>query len=175
MQMSESEICFNFKQAKNQNEQIGILAELNACSVEKILDILQAGGCISDIRAPVGKIKWTPELDKQVIDYSEAGKGPTEIAKLMGLDVEQVRNRKAKLKGKGYIFDTTKTVAEESSKTSEEALFVVDTLQKDEASGAVNCLELLFNSLSSGWKQVGAAVRFVGPDGNVWKMELSRE
>lgn len=40
MQMSESEIKRRYKEAKNQKQQIGILADLNCCSKEEIESIL---------------------------------------------------------------------------------------------------------------------------------------
>lgn len=165
MQMSNAEICASFKQAKNQNDQISILAELNACGTAEILEILQAGGCISGLpkvkrEVDVGKrdkVVWTAELDKELIAYCEAGKGPSEIAELMGLQVEQVSNRKARLKAKGYIFGTGQTETTET-----------DVL-------ALKPLTMLLNNLPDGLEQVSAAVRLVDEAGNVWKMELSRE
>lgn len=40
MQMSEGEIKRRYKEAKNQKQQIGILADLNCCSKEEIESIL---------------------------------------------------------------------------------------------------------------------------------------
>ena len=44
MQMTNSEIIANYRQSKNKAEQVKILAELNACPVERIIGILTAGG-----------------------------------------------------------------------------------------------------------------------------------
>lgn len=46
MTMDNTEIRISFEQAKNKSKQIGILAELNFCSKEKIRDILAAQGCM---------------------------------------------------------------------------------------------------------------------------------
>lgn len=44
MQMTNGEIITSYKQAKNGSEQVKILAELNACSIERIIGILTDGG-----------------------------------------------------------------------------------------------------------------------------------
>ena len=51
MQMSDFEIVFDFKAAKKKREQIGILAELNQCSRDKIREILLRNG-ISEAELP---------------------------------------------------------------------------------------------------------------------------
>lgn len=40
MEMTREEILRNFKESKNKYKQIGILASLNACSKEEIMDII---------------------------------------------------------------------------------------------------------------------------------------
>ena len=42
--MSDSEIVVRYNQAKEKGKQVKILAELNCCSVERIIDILVASG-----------------------------------------------------------------------------------------------------------------------------------
>lgn len=44
--MDKGEICRDYNAAKDKKRQIQILAELNACSKEEIMKILQEGGCI---------------------------------------------------------------------------------------------------------------------------------
>lgn len=44
MQMTESEIKVSYQQAKSKKEQLKILAELNACTVEEIIKILVKNG-----------------------------------------------------------------------------------------------------------------------------------
>lgn len=44
MQMTEGEIVRSYKEAKNKSQQVGILAELNCCSKEKIIEILKQEG-----------------------------------------------------------------------------------------------------------------------------------
>lgn len=45
MTMTPEEICRDYRAAKVPTKQIGILAELNQCSKERIKQILVAGGC----------------------------------------------------------------------------------------------------------------------------------
>ncbi len=45
MTMTDEEICRDYRTAKAPTKQIGILAELNQCSKERIKQILVAGGC----------------------------------------------------------------------------------------------------------------------------------
>ena len=44
MQMTNDEIAASYRQAKNKCEQVKILAELNACPIETIIDILCGAG-----------------------------------------------------------------------------------------------------------------------------------
>lgn len=44
MQMTESEIVRNYREAKNKREQITILADLNRCEKEEIVEILLKNG-----------------------------------------------------------------------------------------------------------------------------------
>lgn len=44
MQMTEGEIVRSYKEAKNKSQQVGILAELNCCPKEKIIEILKEAG-----------------------------------------------------------------------------------------------------------------------------------
>lgn len=188
MQMSNAEICSSFRQAKNQNDQISILAELNACSTAEILEILQAGGCITGL--PVAKkaktsnkatnrLIWTAELDKQLIDLVEAGNSNEKIAEIMGLEYLQVKNRRDKLKRKGYLF---KRSADDDKSPDEEA--TVENTPMETSGGVpvgekfgvtVESLGFLVNSLPYGAEQISAAVRFADDAGNVWKLELCRE
>lgn len=191
MQMSNAEICTSFKQAKNQNDQITILAELNACGTEKILEILQAGGCISGLpkvkkklqeeakAAKRSNVQWTPEMDKQLVAYCEAGESVKGIAELMGLRPTQIKARKEVLNARGYIVNAAQTVAKEAPETQPEAPAAVDMpeniTQDGNAGGVVDPLGFLYNCLPWGVRRISAMVRFVDGAGNVWKLELNRE
>lgn len=125
MQMDAGEICRSYAAAKDKNDQIKVLADLNDCSTQEILDVLTDGGMISGIPSkakasrqkalsgkaagkPKGKraagIEWTVDMTRELIECSEACMTPTDIAERMGLDVAQVRRKKNKLAAAGYIF-----------------------------------------------------------------------
>lgn len=55
MQMTNDEIVMRYRQAKNEGDQVQILAELNNCPVERIIGILTSAGidnrCFNKLRA----------------------------------------------------------------------------------------------------------------------------
>lgn len=53
MEMSVGEICRSYAAAKDKNDQIKVLADLNDCSTQEILDVLTDGGMISGIPSEV--------------------------------------------------------------------------------------------------------------------------
>jgi hypothetical protein len=55
MQMTNDEIIMSYRQAKNRGEQIKILSELNACTVDEICTILKAGGVRRGLKKPEPK------------------------------------------------------------------------------------------------------------------------
>lgn len=52
MEMTENEICLDYKLAKNQNMQVGILADLNCASRNDILKILMKHGFDVRVKEP---------------------------------------------------------------------------------------------------------------------------
>ena len=60
MQMSESEIKRRYKEAKNQKQQIAILADLNCCSKEEIESIL---GIAKEDNKPPGDMSREQIMD----------------------------------------------------------------------------------------------------------------
>lgn len=122
MIMDAGEICRSYAAAKDKNDQIKVLADLNACSTQEILDVLSAEGMISGVSkvskqkalsdkaagSPKGKratpIEWTVDMEKELINLCEQKIKPMEIAERMGLDVEQVKRKKHRLAAAGYIF-----------------------------------------------------------------------
>ena len=46
LQMTEHEICQMFRDAKDKNEQISILADLNVCDSGTIIDVLSRNGFV---------------------------------------------------------------------------------------------------------------------------------
>ena len=92
MQMQNSEIVRSFNEAKNKGKQVKILAELNFCSKEKIMDILKEAGIDvnnrifngGNLKTTVSNIK--PEAPKQENKSVEVFKKPVEA-----LEVEPVK------------------------------------------------------------------------------------
>ena len=65
MQMKNDEIVMRYRQARNKGDQVQILAELNNCPVERIIDILTAAGIdnrnFNRLRAKLDKQKTPKE------------------------------------------------------------------------------------------------------------------
>lgn len=100
--LNEGEICREYRQAKNKNRQIEILAELNATKPQVILDILQANGCISGLTARLkqkpqqGKrqcAKWDEAMEKELRSLLEQGISNLEIAERLGVSEGAVRGK----------------------------------------------------------------------------------
>lgn len=70
MQMSDSEIVRSYKEAKDKRSQVGVLAELNACSKDYIREILQRNG----INAPKPGRKSTTEPEPVKAALTEMAK-----------------------------------------------------------------------------------------------------
>lgn len=88
--MSAQEIKTSYLQAANRKAQIGVLADLNACSKQDIKDVLKAIG------APVDDEKyhkWTTQEDARLKELLEAGCSQKEIGEQMGLRATQIHSR----------------------------------------------------------------------------------
>lgn len=118
MQMTNGEIITSYKQAKNGSEQVKILADLNACSIERIIGILTDGGvdhrCFSGLRrqinagtipaAPTGKPK-KPYKKPAIIPAPP--KAPTFQQSVAGLkaEIERINKQQRELdERKGDIY-----------------------------------------------------------------------
>ena len=93
--MSEGEIVREYKAAADKNKQVNILADLNVCTKDEILQILVKRGAISGLpkkkRRP--PIKWTEEMLDEIRQLYGNGKSAQEIADFMGLEETQVKNK----------------------------------------------------------------------------------
>ena len=97
MYMSVHEITSMYKEAADKNAQIEILADLNACSKEDILLVLQNEGLISGVKAkkkaaPKTKMTWDDAAKEKVRSLLQEGLTVLKAAERMGLDYMQVRN-----------------------------------------------------------------------------------
>lgn len=82
MQMKNDEIITRYKQAKDKGEQVKILAELNACPVERIIGILVAAGIdnrnFNRLRARLKKHITLSEEPEQLLEEEPEQLTPTE-------------------------------------------------------------------------------------------------
>lgn len=67
MQMTESEITRSYRQADDKKAQIRILAELNACQREDIINILTAAGEIKALRKKAAPKEKIPKIRKTTV------------------------------------------------------------------------------------------------------------
>lgn len=83
MWMSDDEIVTSYREAKNKNAQIKILAELNACNPKEIKAVLAKAGVLDGIatagRKPSKRV--TEEMHKKIRDLRRCGLTQREIAK----------------------------------------------------------------------------------------------
>ena len=88
MEMDNGEIVRNYRAAKNKNEQIKILADLNACSSQEILDILTDAGAISGCyRVKSHRYTLTPEQRAEIVRLREEGMTFSAIGEKLGVNV----------------------------------------------------------------------------------------
>lgn len=73
MQMSEEEIGLNYRLAKNKKEQIEILADLNLCSKEDIIEILKRDG-VSGKELPRKRKKAVADPEQKKVVKEEEDK-----------------------------------------------------------------------------------------------------
>lgn len=99
MWMTEREICLSYREARDQKEQIGILADLNASSKDRIVSILRDGGETVDwhrMNTKAGR-EWTEEEDETVLARRKERATFREIAEELHRTETAVRMRYAKL------------------------------------------------------------------------------
>jgi len=89
---SDEEIVISYRDAANREAQIGILAELNACTTDRIESILRAAGY--DLKTTVRIVhkgkrgRWTPEETERLLELRAEGREWREIARLMGRSMQ---------------------------------------------------------------------------------------
>ena len=97
LQMSDTEIVCSYKQARDKNKQVEILADLNACKKDDILDVLIKNNAITGLKKSKKKrkapVKWTQEMIEELCRLHEDGLSLKQIAERMGLDELQVKNK----------------------------------------------------------------------------------
>ncbi len=88
------EIRVMYKQAKDPGQQIGILADLYLCTRKEIKQVLDLP--IVERRY----IRWTPQMDKQLLKLKSEGRKNREIAELMGITEASAQGRTRVLRAK---------------------------------------------------------------------------
>lgn len=73
MQMTEKEIIRSYKQALNKRKQIGVLADLNACPREYIVNILSAAGVYNKPGKKPAKKEDIPKVKRTVVKAVKSG------------------------------------------------------------------------------------------------------
>lgn len=90
MQMTDSEIIKSYKEAKEKKKQIEILAQLNACPVTTIREILIANG----VQFPGPKPKKAKEEKTKVVAVISKGAPKLPVEKVIPEFVEKVVNER---------------------------------------------------------------------------------
>ncbi len=112
MHMSEHEIIQMYKEAADKNAQIEILADLNVCSKQEILKVLEEAGAISGVKAgKKGRAKemkprkervfWSEEMKEEARQLLREEWTVLQTAEKMGLDFGQVQNAVTRYKLRG--------------------------------------------------------------------------
>ena len=109
LRMSDYKIRVSYRDAKNKNNQIRILADLNLCSKQAILDILTVYGELSGVKTrskAVGSkepqrrgatktppVQWTTAEDARLRELYQNGTKCLSIAEMMGRSESSIKNR----------------------------------------------------------------------------------
>lgn len=115
--MTPREICRSYREARDQKEQIGILADLNASSKDRIVSILRDGGEEIDWFRPNAKAgrQWSEEEDAAVLERRKARATFREIAEELHRTETAVRMRYARLSDGELIPDAMHWTKEEET------------------------------------------------------------
>lgn len=113
LQMSDAEIVRSYKQAKDKNKQVEILADLNVCKKNDILDVLIKNDAITGLKKSKRKrkdpIEWTQEMTAELHRLHDEGLSTNQIAERMGLDALQVKNKLYRTKPKQKMLTEPET------------------------------------------------------------------
>ena len=103
MAMPEGEIITSFKQAKDQDAQIGILADLNGCSRDEMAMYLFSLDLLPELPAPTGQkpLRIPPAIDElRALQLLNDGLSDLEIAEMLGVSENAF---KVWRRSKGYM------------------------------------------------------------------------
>ena len=103
--MSEHEICQMYRDAKDKNEQISILADLNVCDSGTIIDVLSRNGFVPGMpmkkmaekqtkyKRPNTAFRFTDAEVAEIEKLYASGMRTAEIAEKLGFDYKTVSNK----------------------------------------------------------------------------------
>lgn len=91
MEMTNEEICRNYKQAKHRQNQIKILADLNQVSVDEIRQILIDGGALKPKPKKESPAPVTETISNTDVNYAEHLKFLTEYVSTRLEEIEDIK------------------------------------------------------------------------------------
>lgn len=121
MSYTDEELINLYKEAKDKNKQIGILADLKCCDVKEILEMLQENGLISGVKKKSEKGKWTPERLGELQHFLDEGLCYRDIGERMGENEKCITNAVSNYKLKKNILKRDIKRAPEGSGAGERA------------------------------------------------------
>ena len=122
MSYTDEELIELYKEAKDKNKQIGILADLKCCDVKEILEMLQENGLISGVKKKSEKGKWTPERLGELKHFLNEGLCYRDIGERMGENEKCITNAVSNYKLKKNMLKRDIKRAPEESGAGERAI-----------------------------------------------------
>lgn len=122
MSYTDEELIELYKEAKDKNKQIGILADLKCCDVKEILEMLQENGLISGVKKKSEKGKWTPERLGELQHFLDEGLCYRDIGERMGENEKCIMNAVSNYKLKKNMLKGDIKRAPEESGAGERAI-----------------------------------------------------
>lgn len=122
MSYTDEELIELYKEAKDKNKQIGILADLKCCDVKEILEMLQENGLISGVKKKSEKGKWTPERLGELQHFLDEGLCYRDIGERMGENEKCIMNAVINYKLKKNMLKRDIKRAPEESGAGERAI-----------------------------------------------------
>lgn len=151
MMMTEADICKEYREAKDRKAQVGILAELNGCTKEKIAEVLESAGIQAE---GVSRKKKLPE--DRMLKLYDWGLNDEAIAREIGCSGPTVSKWRRE-KGLKTIGEKLKEVQAEKEKSSgaeepaglRRAEAVLDMLQKEDGDRVREAIRTLASELAA--------------------------
>ena len=110
MEMTNEEICRSYRLAKDKNEHVARLADLNLCEKKTILNILAENGEITGIKSNADAKKkkqyerFSSEVKEEIMRLTYDGVPPGKIAEMLGYTPEQIYSQLKYMRQKAKAF-----------------------------------------------------------------------